>query len=487
MARRGCIRLESLPLQILLRDNPSWAGVPVAVTREEKPQSPILALNRAARDRGLVPGMKYASALSLVPALRARRVAPRRVEEARELIVRTVFSFTPDIEPCPFDVDAIWVSLEGMGSLFGSERSWIDSVRSALAARGFSSLAVAGYTRFGTYVASRGRGSSLVFSSAEEETSLVQRSGIGTLPFSPRTRGMLRRLGVHTVRQFLALPDGEVTRRLGQEAGRLRQALLHDDPLPVRAAEVCERGPSARRLDAPATDLAHLLPPVKDLLEAEVARAEAGRAVISALTLRLRTEEGEWTTELVRPAAPARNAGVLFRLLSLRLSGLQFVSGIEEVQLGSEWTEPSREQGELFAVPRRDLDAGARAFAAIRARYGNGAVVRVGLQESHLPDRSFRWVQTDRPAIPRPQLLPSGPANGTALPAVRRLLFSPRARDDRPPDTVTTLLASGSWWGTDSVDAPYRRAYWYQRSREGLLWLYKDERSATAWLHGWVD
>ncbi len=50
MALRGCIRVDCLPLQILLQENPAWSGTPVAVTREERPQSRILALNCEARE-----------------------------------------------------------------------------------------------------------------------------------------------------------------------------------------------------------------------------------------------------------------------------------------------------------------------------------------------------------------------------------------------------------------------------------------------------
>jgi nucleotidyltransferase/DNA polymerase involved in DNA repair len=98
-------------LQILLNDNPSWVGTPVAVTREEKPQSPILALNREARDSGLAVGMKYASALSIVPDVRARAVPEDRIAGARAHVVQSLIAFTPDIELCPWDADALWVSV----------------------------------------------------------------------------------------------------------------------------------------------------------------------------------------------------------------------------------------------------------------------------------------------------------------------------------------------------------------------------------------
>ena len=208
MALRGCISVRALPLQILLRENPSWVGTPVAVTKEERPQSPIIALNREAREKGLAAGMRYASALSLVPALRARAVPADKIFEARESIARFLSAFTPDIEPCPFDVDAFWVSVDGLRSLFASEARWIKSVEDALAAQGFRVNVVVGFTRFGTYAIARSRSRSRVFASPTDEQALMSRSPVDILPLSQRTKSTLRKLEVRTVQQFVSLPAG---------------------------------------------------------------------------------------------------------------------------------------------------------------------------------------------------------------------------------------------------------------------------------------
>ena len=155
MALRGCISIDRLALQILLRENPEWHGAPVAVTKEERPQSLLLAVNKEAREKGLGPGMRYANALSLVPSLRARAVPQERIARARDRVTRLLSSFTPDVEPCPFDADAFWVSVDGLHSLFPSESAWAEAVRGALAAEGFAACAVIGFTRFGTYIVAR--------------------------------------------------------------------------------------------------------------------------------------------------------------------------------------------------------------------------------------------------------------------------------------------------------------------------------------------
>jgi protein ImuB len=493
MALRGCISVDSLPLQILLKDHPSWAATPVAVTKEERPQSPILALNRAARERGLTPGMKYASALSLVPGLRAREVKPDRLERARELIVRTLFSFTPDIEPCPFDPDAFWVSVDGLRSLFPSESRWIEMVRSALAAESFQARVVAGFTRFGTYAIARSRPRSWVASSRAEERTVMGRSSIDILPLSSGHKSLLRKLEVRTVQQFVSLPAEQIVRRFGKEAGLLLQLIVSDDPLPIPSATVKERSACRRHFDAPLADAALLLPHLDELLALETQRAEAERAVISGLALILRTEDGEITTDLIRPAVPTNRTQVFSRLVELRLSARQFSSRVEDVEISSARTRPSQVQGELFAARRRDLEAGARAFAAIRARFGNEAVTRACLSDSHLPERSFRWVPVERPVLPAQRVKAPDVDHAPAAPdpaAVRRIFLRPRqipVGQMAAGRTVGPFTVSGSWWGAPGEDAPYLRDYYFTGSPEGLVWLFVDRRDGSSWVQGEVD
>ncbi len=482
MGLRGCINVESLPLQILVKANPAWSGTPVAVTREEKPQSPILALNTEAREKGLTVGMRYANALSLVPNLRARAVAADRVAEARERIVQVISSFTPDIELCPFDADALWGSVEGLASLFGSEARWSREVRGSLAAEGFRANVVVGFTRYGTYATARSRAHSVVLASREEERALVRRSPISILPLPQRTRATLRKLEIRTVGQFVSLPEGEIIRRFGKEAGVLWRAILSDDPLPVQAHAISEPVSSQRHLDAPLSDLNLLVPHIHELLEVEAERAEAARSVIAALTLVLRTEDGEVTTDLVRPAAPTLQTALLARLILLRLSARQFSSGVEDIEIHAARTQPSRAQVELFSVRGRDLQAGARTFAALRARFGNDAVQYAELHDSYLPERSFSWVSMQRPVLPGRQ-----PAQ--RLTAVRRILFSPR---QAPQAQVTgaardPFVVSGSWWGMEKRDAPYHRAYSFQVCAGGVLWTFLDRLTDTSWVQGAVD
>jgi protein ImuB len=425
--------------------------------------------------------MRYASALSLVPSLRARAVSPDLVAEARERIVTSLSTFTPDIEPCPFDMDAFWVSVDGLRSLFGSASLWIEKVRGALLAEGFQASVVIGFTRFGTYAIARSRSRPIVFASRREEYALVSSSSIDILPLPQKSKSTLRRLEVRTVRQFAALPAGEIVRRFGKEAGLLRQAILSEDVLPIQSTALKEKVPCGRHLDAPLVELDLLMPHIDELLAAEARRTEAERSVISELTLILRTEGGEISTDVIRPAVPTLRTPILRRLIQLRLSPRQFSSGVEDIEIRCARTQPSRVQEELFAVKGRDLQAGARAFAAIRARFGNDSVACARASDSHLPERSFRWVPLKRPMVPAPR-----PGASELVAAVRRILFEPA--EARPGTELSgPFTASGCWWGTEGKDGPFVRDYSFHQSPAGILWLFVDRLTDTCWVQGTVD
>ncbi len=489
MGTRGCVSIDSLPLQVLLRENPGWAGGPVAVTKEERPQSPILALNREARQRGLAVGTRYASALSLVPDLRARAVPPESIAEARDRIVRSVLAFTPDIELCPFDSDSLWVSVEGLGSLFRTEADWAARVRGALLEEGLRAVTVIGFTRFGTWAIARTRSRSLSFATREQEKATLERTPADILPLPSRTRSILSKLEIRTVRQFVSLPEGEVTRRFGREAGALHRALLSDDPLPIQPVSPVETVPCARLLDSPLADVDLIMRHVDELLAIETRRAEAERSVISELSLALRTEDGDATVDVIRPAVPTLSLAVLRRLVYLRVSARKLTSGVQDIEIRSTHARPSRTQEELFGAGGRDLQAGARVFAALRARFGNEAVTCAQPRDSWLPEQCFRWTPLKKPVVPR---APAGAEErASRLPSpVRRILFTPSRAERQPAEprpAEERFLLSGAWWGTAPGEAPFRREYFFQTTTGCTRWLYRDACTGETLVQGEVD
>ena len=49
LRRMACIDVPDLPLQMLLREHPTYRDVPTAVVAEERPEAELLLINRHAR------------------------------------------------------------------------------------------------------------------------------------------------------------------------------------------------------------------------------------------------------------------------------------------------------------------------------------------------------------------------------------------------------------------------------------------------------
>ena len=62
------------------RGHPEWKRLPAAVVAQDKPQGEILMVSPEARAAGVLPGMRYAAALSLAADLRAAEVSAGEVQ-----------------------------------------------------------------------------------------------------------------------------------------------------------------------------------------------------------------------------------------------------------------------------------------------------------------------------------------------------------------------------------------------------------------------
>ena len=84
--RMACVDLPEFPLQLLLKRHPDWREHPVAVVDADLPQGKLLWVNEQARAARILPGMRYAAALSLAGGLRASVVPQEEIDrEVRAL------------------------------------------------------------------------------------------------------------------------------------------------------------------------------------------------------------------------------------------------------------------------------------------------------------------------------------------------------------------------------------------------------------------
>ena len=112
--RMACVDLPALPLQLLLRKYPDWRTRPAAVVDSDKPQGRLLWVNDKARSSRILPGMRYAAALSLNGDLRAAVVPANEIERAVGAIGKRMERFTPGVEPATDEPGVFWLDASGL-------------------------------------------------------------------------------------------------------------------------------------------------------------------------------------------------------------------------------------------------------------------------------------------------------------------------------------------------------------------------------------
>jgi len=530
MNRRACADLPALALQLLLRAHPDWKGLPAAVVDADEPTGTLLWVNAAAWRARLRPGLRYAAALALDGRLRAGTVCAAQIDAAVAAITATLRSHTPHVEPSREEAGVFWLDASGLASLYTSVDAWTLAAWRALRKDGYDASIVTGFTRFGTYALARAsRRRAFVCQSEDEERRLAGEVALERLGIDPKLRDALQRLGVRTIGQFAGLPADGIRRRFGQEAWQLHRRTRGDawDPLvPLPPEEACN---CSLILDDPVVDRGIILFLVRRLLTRLIEPLAAREQGVAAVTVTLHRSlrRAAAPVELVVRAAEATlDEAVLMDLVRLRLEAAArqqpAAASIIEIEVEAEAVAAGREQLRLFHErSRRDLAAGARALARLRAEFGEGSVVRAVLRQGHLPEACYAWERADKVIEPSPRVVllrplvrrihdhaaalppkpfrerddcwiesPAGDSHARSAPphqsAVRDHQHGHVVRHDthgRVEHMSGPFVVSGGWWNRE-----IHREYHYASTDNGeILWVYFDRRRRRWFLTGRIE
>jgi len=494
MVRLACINVRNLPLQILLRKHPGWRRSPTAVLSKSGPLGMILSVNRRAVGAGIEPGMRFAAGLSLDSDLHGDEVSRWEVEETAEEAVACLQGFTPDVEPRREEPGVFWLGARGLSGLYPTERSWIQSVIRALERMGLHASAAVGFTRFGSYAASKTSAGTrrrlVVFTSFESERRHALESPMSTLPLHPGLMERLEKLGLRSVGSFIELTPGSVRRRFGAEAVRLHRFARGGLSLPLQPLRQEERQCLSKSLLAPVSDKGSILFHLEELLDLLLRETRSRSHLVMELGITLNLEDGATRAETIRPASPSADRKTFLELIALRLDTLILSDGVVSFALSAATVEAGTRQLLLFQrKARRSREAGTLAFARIRAVYGNDAVRTARLEDSHLPEQSYTWDEAGGRDEAGGGGRETEPTDIQAHPnLVRRILSEPiplsLPRGGRRIKRLTgPYLLSGGWWRRE-----YEREYYFAESSGGeILWIYYDRRSRSWMLAGRVE
>lgn len=492
--RLACVDVPAWPLQLLVRRHPDWRDRPAAVVAEDSPQALLLWVNAAARRAGVLPGMRYAAALSLAHELRAGTVTDAVLARAAEHLHHLLLDHSPRVEAARHEPGVFWLDARGFERLHGSVSAWAEQLQAALVAAGWVASVAVGFTRFGSYGLARTRPGVTVVTRWSDELAGLREVPLARLQLLPRLRDDLDRLGVRTVGALCDLPLVGVTARFGPEASELHRLARDAAFAPLQPMRPPEPEHDEVVFEEPEADAWRLLFATKKVLHPLLVRLADRLQAVTAIDLELVLADRGPTRlrQTLRPAAPTLDPVLLLELVRLRLERLELSAGVEHLRLRLQEAQASPQALDLFHRQRtRDADAAARALARVRAELGEQAVVRAELTQGRLPEAQVRWVPWGGHAV---SSLPGGssdPARAgasgepTAPTLVRRLLARPTQTSAPRPEFVQgeTCEVSGGWW---QGEVRRRYAFVAAQGRE-LRWVFRDERRGTWRLHGRVE
>ena len=479
------LHLPLLSLEAFCATLPAAAAErPVALVDEHR----VSAANTTAARHGIRPGIKRATALALAGDLLVAQADAARDAAALQAVAYAALAFTPMVTL----EGRSTVLLEVQASLryFGGLARLLARLRQALAPLG-NRVRIAG--------APTPLGAALLAQWGPVRDDLAEGPHSTQLPALQRLLDdapvwligpgrehwqALQGMGLQTLSDLRVLPRAGLARRFGEGLlDDLDRALgRRADPrhalLPPPAFE------SRLELFARADTSAQVLHGAATLLARQVAWAQALQSRISAFTLQMqheprhRGEAPESTVLRIELAEPSLDAEHLQLLLRERLAHVELAAPTLELRLDCrDIVQIAAPNGELFPTRQSRGQGLTRLLERLRARLGDGQVLRVAAVADHRPERAIRLLPAHEAAPPSPP--PSVPGLPLHQPVWLLPEPLPLAERDTQPllgGRVLQLLSGperieSGWWDGALAARDYFIAQAEDRS---LVWIYRD-------------
>jgi len=284
----------------------------------------------------------------------------------------------------------------------------------------------------------------------------------------------MRKVGIHTIGQFLQLPVASVNRRFGK-AGEIlhdwaagRRQLCLPVFVPVEPIRDYVDADDLHSLDS-------LLFSLRQILVQVETRLQGRRAAAKAIALTFNLEAHAPITKTLGLTEATQDAQALLRVLKEFLQSFHWESPLVRLEIEiRDTTLHHAGQLSLFDDFESKFHDLAQYVGRLRARLGEDQVGFAQARSSHLAERSFAltWPppppgSLPREGPPRPLFLFTPPRPFTPSPQWQ-LRFS------------ENLLVE--WW-----EAGGSREYFVARNREECLWVYRDTLKEAWFIHGTFD
>ena len=487
---------------------------PVALLERHR----IVDANDAARDCGVRPGQKRATALAMAPHTRLGEADPARDAAALMAVAHVLMGFTPAVS---FGGDHV-VLAEVQASLryFGGLPRLLRRLRAELAPLGHA-LRIA--------CAPTAQGAQWMALLADElEPRLANskadwRARVGAVPVGRMAAAAphlpaLEALGLATAADLWKQPRAGLTRRFGGELLADIDRALGDQPDPRTALQPAPTFDSRLELFMRADDSAALLTGAAVLLNRLTAWATAHHGLVGGFELRLHHESRRRMQEDPASRSTALEIGLgepvadtahLHSLLRERLQRLPLAASVIELSLHcSSITPGAPPNTELFPSAASAGEGWQRLLERFEARLGAHNIQRLQPVADHRPELATAVCRGGDALPPRARAAgtplnlaaPASPASTASgdpahWPRLKRPVWLLREPQPLRDEGGTPLLSGQPLWlvaGPERIESGWwdggysARDYFIAQDRDGaLLWVYRFRRAPEVGEVGW--
>ena len=372
-----CLRFDQLPLQCLSRCEQQ----PVAVLAAQR----VIRANDCASALGVRPGMGTATVRALAGEEPVRLLEQDKQAEQRCLqqLCCWAYSITPTL--CTWQADSLQLEIGSCLNLFRGLDALLLEVAREISSRGYR-------VRHGLAPTPK---AAWLLSFADRHTAMAIQQPLeerlNPLPLNlllqfTATVDSLRRAGLHTLGDVLALPPAALGRRCGREFTHFLQQLLGqredlqvDFQPPATFSDEYWFGYEVKTND-------ELLPAAQRLLQSLCRFLRNTQLQTSEINWQLIGMDHKLQDVFVRSASSHSDWENWYQLSCMRFEQLQLASSVEGLALTCQQLCPGQQESIDLFRPHNQREPLAALLDRLRNRLGLQAIEKVGCRDEHLPE-----------------------------------------------------------------------------------------------------
>jgi protein ImuB len=426
----ACLCVREFPAQALLRLRGELKEQPCVVLEGDPPLQQVCSLNTKARLLGAACGMTRVE-METFPACIVLQRCAQAEAATRAALLACAGVFSPRVaEQSGSTVLLCILDIAGTETLFGPPQALATGLLQRVRALGMTATLTvsANYHAAVCMAKCLSRGNPIRVIAAGDEAAALAPLPLKVLDLTKAQAETFALWGIHTLGMLAALPENELTARLGQAARRLRQQALGTLPHLFQIVEQPLTLAGYLELDSPVEILESLLFVIGVMLDSLIARARTDIVALASITLTLSLERTGTHTRTVRPALPGNEKHLWLKLLHLDLQAHPPGAPVLSISLAAEPGVTGKIQGGLFSPQLPEPSRLEVTLARIRAIVGEQRVGCAVLLDTHAPE-IFSL---------QPFIMPSGQISA-CTPAVSRTTL----RRLRPPESSAVMMREG--------------------------------------------